>query len=285
MKGFGNSYCREISLLKWILLFLGGAILFLLLYSGAQTASMAEVKAPLKVCISLVEASMLVAAYYIVVGRIEKRKVDELITFSAGSWAGKGLLWGIGYFSIITAMLAVFGMYGIEGYDFNVINLIERFVFFLVIAVGEEILFRGIIFRMIAERWNVAAALVVSSVLFGVMHIFNPDASIWSSIAIAIEAGLLLGAAYCVSGNLWLPIGIHWAWNFMEGNIFGFDVSGSPESYRLLTPSISGPEILTGGDFGPEASITAIVLGVSLSSWFIWKYYKTTYDKTPKTLH
>ena len=212
--------------------------------------------------------------YYLVVGKIEKRKVDELITISAGSWAGKGLLCGIGYFSIITAILAIFGMYSIDGYDFNVTNLIERFVFFLVIAVGEEIIFRGIIFRMIAERWNVAAALIVSSLLFGVMHIFNPDASIWSSIAIAIEAGLLLGAAYSFSGNLWLPIGIHWTWNFMEGNIFGFDVSGSPESYRLLTPSISGPDILTGGGFGPEASIIALVLGGSLSFWFIWKYYK-----------
>ena len=274
MKGFGNSYCREISLWKWILLFLGGVILFLLLYSGAQTASMTEMNTPLKICISLVAASLLVMVYYLVVGKIEKRKVDELITISAGSWAGKGLLCGIGYFSIITAILAIFGMYSIDGYDFNVTNLIERFVFFLVIAVGEEIIFRGIIFRMIAERWNVAAALIVSSLLFGVMHIFNPDASIWSSIAIAIEAGLLLGAAYSFSGNLWLPIGIHWTWNFMEGNIFGFDVSGSPESYRLLTPSISGPDILTGGGFGPEASIIALVLGGSLSFWFIWKYYK-----------
>lgn len=175
MQNIGHSYCKEIPLWKWILLFIGGVILLLLLYSGAQTASMAEVKTPLKVCISLVAASLLVVAYYLVAGKIEKRKVDELISTSACSWVGKGLL---------------------------------------------------------------------------------------------------LGAAYSFSGNLWLPIGIHWAWNFMEGNIFGFYVSGNPENYRILTPSISGPNIYTGGNFGPEASIISIILGMFLSAWFIWRYYK-----------
>ena len=274
MGDFGHSYCKEIPLWKWILLFIGGVIVFLLLYSGAQTASLTEVNASLKVGICVVVASVLVLAYTLIVGKIEKRKVDEMITTSAGSWVGKGLLLGIGYFSVITAILAIFGMYRIDGYDVNIIRLIGCFIFYLVIAVGEEIIFRGIIFRMIAERWNVAIALVVSSLLFGAIHIVNPDASTWTSVAIAIEAGLLLGAAYSFSGNLWLPIGIHWAWNFMEGNIFGFYVSGHPENYRLLTPSISGPDILTGGDFGPEASIIAVILGMSLSAWFIWKYYK-----------
>ena len=249
-------------------------ILFLLLYSGAQTASLTEVNAFLKVGICVVVASLLVLVYSLVVGKIEKRKVDELITPSACPWVGKGLLLGIGYFSVITAILAIFGMYRIDGYDVNIILLISCFIFYLVIAVGEEIIFRGIIFRMIAERWNVVIALVVSSLLFGAIHIVNPDASIWTSVAITIEAGLLLGAAYSFSGNLWLPIGIHWAWNFMEGNIFCFYVSGHPENYRMLTPAISGPNIYTGGDFGPEASIIAIILGMFLSAWFIWRYYK-----------
>lgn len=74
-------------------------------------------------------------------------------------------------------------MYRIDGYDVNIIRLIGCFIFYLVIAVGEEIIFRGIIFRMIAERWNVVIALVVSSLLFGAMHIANPNASIWTSVA------------------------------------------------------------------------------------------------------
>ena len=274
MVGFGHSYYKEIPLWKWILLIIGGTMLFLLLYSGAQTAAMTDMKTSFSLCISVVVASLLVVTYVLVVGKIEKRKVDEFITPSAGIWTGKGLLLGLVYFSIITAILAIFGMYNIEGYNINVIRLLDQFLYFLVIAVGEEIIFRGVIFRMITERWNVAVALIVSSLLFGAIHMINQGATIWTSIAISIEAGLLLGAAFSLSGNLWFPIGIHWAWNFTEGNIFGFSCSGSFESCRLLTPSISGPVILTGGEFGPEESIIAVVLGASLSAWFIWRYYK-----------
>lgn len=274
MRSARHSYCKEIPLWKWTLLFIGGTVLFLMLYICAQTAIMAEVEGLLKICISLAAALPLIAAYIILVGKMERRRTDELILPSAIAWTGKGLLIGIGFFSIVTAILALSGMYSINGTDVNFVKLIECFTSFLVVAVGEEIIFRGIIFRMIAERWNMAAALIVSSLLFGAIHIANPDASLWSSVAISIEAGLLLGAAYAFSGNLWLPIGIHWAWNFMEGNIFGFDVSGSAEEYSLLIPSISGPDILTGGAFGPEASMIAVITGSALSVWFIWKCSK-----------
>lgn len=151
MGDFGHSYCKEIPLWKWILLFIGGVIVFLLLYSVAQTASLTEVMPSLNVVISVAVASILALAYTLIVGKIEKRKVDELITLSAGSWVGKGILLGICFFSVITAILAISGMYSIDGYDVNIIRLIGCLIFYLVIAVGEEIIFRGIIFRMIAE--------------------------------------------------------------------------------------------------------------------------------------
>lgn len=94
------------------------------------------------------------------------------------------------------------------------------------------------------------------------------------SIAIAVEAGLLLGAAYKYSGTLWLPIGIHWGWNFFQGNIFGFAVSGGDAGSSLIQSSVQGPVILTGGAFGAEASVIAMVLGVLLSVWFIVKVAK-----------
>lgn len=274
MKKAGHYYCKEIPIWKWILLFTGGVFLFLALYSCAQTAIMTETEGLLKICISLAAAAPLIIAYILIVSKMEKRRTDELIPPSAIAWTGKGLLIGIGFFSIVTAILALSGMYSIDGTDVNFVKLIECFTVFLVVAVGEEIIFRGIIFRMIAERWNMAAALIVSSLLFGALHIANPDASLWSSVAISIEAGLLLGAAYAFSGNLWFPIGIHWAWNFMEGNIFGFDVSGSAEEYSLLIPSVSGPDILTGGAFGPEASIIVVATGSALAVWFIWRHCK-----------
>jgi membrane protease YdiL (CAAX protease family) len=103
------------------------------------------------------------------------------------------------------------------------------------------------------------------------VHITNPGGTLWASIAIAIEAGLLLGAAYKWSGTLWLPIGIHWAWNFAQGNIFGFAVSGNQAGDSIIVSQVDGPAWLTGGAFGAEASVIAVVVGALASAWFIWQ--------------
>ena len=137
MKNARHSYCKEIPLWKWTLLFIGGTILFLMLYICAQTAIMAEVEGLLKICISLAAATPLIAAYIILVGKMERRRTDELILPSAIAWTGKGLLIGIGFFSIVTAILALSGMYSIDGTDVNFVKLIECFTSFLVVAVGE----------------------------------------------------------------------------------------------------------------------------------------------------
>ena len=133
---------------------------------------------------------------------------------------------------------------------------------------GEEVLFRGIVFRMIDDRWGTVVALVVSALIFGFVHITNNNATVWSSVAIAVEAGLLLGAAYKWSGTLWVPIGIHWSWNYFQGPVFGFAVSGNGTP-SLITPVIQGSDWLTGGSFGAEASIPAFVLGLALAIVFL----------------
>ena len=94
----------------------------------------------------------------------------------------------------------------------------------------------------------------------GFAHFFQPNATVWSSVAIAIEAGVLLGVAFKYSGSLWLPIGIHWAWNFTQGNVFGFSVSGSAKTASVFDPTVCGPELITVGAFGPEASVITVVL-------------------------
>ena len=148
-------------------------------------------------------------------------------------------------------------------------ELVSAFFLFLIVGVGEEIVFRGILFRWLDEKWGFVTALAVSSLVFGLIHIFNPGSTWWSSLAIAIEAGLLLGAAYKYAGNLWLPIGIHWAWNFTQGNIFGFAVSGGDAGISLIQSHVTCADILTGGAFGAEASILAPILGLALAIWFI----------------
>ena len=83
---------------------------------------------------------------------------------------------------------------------------------------------------------------------------------------------MLLGAAFKFSGSLWLPIGIHWAWNFTQGNVFGFSVSGTGKRESILNSMVNGPDLVTGGDFGPEASVVAVALGTLISAIFIWQY-------------
>lgn len=140
-----------------------------------------------------------------------------------------------------------------------IIMLLESILFMIGVAVAEEVIMRGYVLQSLRIVSSPVAALVVSSVLFGLVHTMNPGSSIRGIIGTA-AAGSLLGYGYLATGRLWLPIGIHFAWNFAEGTIFGFAVSGA-DLPSIIRQSVSGPTIWTGGRFGPEAGIlTPIVL-------------------------
>jgi hypothetical protein len=136
-------------------------------------------------------------------------------------------------------------------------------------AAIEELLFRGIVFRLIAEWAGTWIALTVSAVVFGGLHAFNPGATWFSSLAIALEAGVLLAAAYVATGNLWLPIALHFSWNFCEGPIFGTALSGTATSQTLFEAHLGGPAVLTGGVFGPEAGVPALLAGLIAAAAFL----------------
>ena len=104
---------------------------------------------------------------------------------------------------------------------------------------SEELLFRGILFRWIEEFGGSWAALIVTSVLFGAAHLVNPNATYIAAVGIAVEAGVMLGAAYMLTRSLWFPMGIHAAWNFTQGEIFDIPVSGTP-MHGLVRPSCRG---------------------------------------------
>jgi hypothetical protein len=127
---------------------------------------------------------------------------------------------------------------------------------------AEELLFRGILFRWTEEFAGSWAALVISSVLFGFVHIANPNSSLIATSFIAIEAGVLLGGAYMLTRSLWAPIGLHAAWNFTQGYIFDVPVSGVAEN-GLVQAKLSGPALLSGGQFGLEASLLALVIATA----------------------
>jgi hypothetical protein len=128
------------------------------------------------------------------------------------------------------------------------------------VATTEELLFRGVLFGIV-ERWlGTWGAIAVTAVLFGGLHLVNPDASIVGALAIAIEAGGMLGLAWVATRTLWVPIGLHLGWNFVLGGIFAATVSGSDSTPGLLQSAFTGPDILTGGAFGPEASLFAVLV-------------------------
>ncbi len=148
-------------------------------------------------------------------------------------------------------------------------------------AIFEELLFRGIIFRITEEKLGSVWALVISSSIFGLAHLANDNSTIFSAVAISVEAGFLLGAAYIYSKNLWLPIWIHFAWNFSEGGIYGAIISGTGLNKSLIRCKISGPDLLTGGAFGPENSLQAVILGLLTAGLFLWLAKKRNHMVKP----
>ena len=255
---------------KWVLLLIASFALALIMY-GLSQAALDSVSVPwVGWVLSVVLSAAMIALYALFVKWLERQPASDVPLRALLPETGKGFLVGILFFVLVVLVMWIAGLYRIAhfGKDRS-LDILSAFFLFLVVGVGEEILFRGILFRWIDEKWGFVVALVVSSLLFGAMHFGQPGATWWSSLAIAIEAGLLLGAAYKWSGTLWLPIGIHWAWNFFQGNVFGFAVSGGDAGASLIQAGVNGPDILTGGAFGAEASIIAVILGAALSAWYI----------------
>ncbi|MBT2484330.1 MULTISPECIES: CPBP family intramembrane glutamic endopeptidase [unclassified Microbacterium] len=212
---------------------------------------------------SLVIGPLLAAAMmwlYVWVGiRFEKRSVAEVDPRAGVRHLQWGIAGGVTLAAVTIGLLALFGVYQITGWG-SVTGALAVVGMMCAVAVAEEVFFRGVVFRLLRSRWGVIVALIVSSAIFGLLHLINPGASLNGALAVAIEAGLMLGAAYLLTGSLWLAIGLHFGWNVAIGGIFGTVVSGSDASDSLFTATTAGPDWLTGGSFGPEASIVAIVV-------------------------
>jgi hypothetical protein len=158
-------------------------------------------------------------------------------------------------------------------------------VTFLAVGFYEELLFRGyqlqnlsegLTWRVIGPRAAILIATFLSSAAFGIAHASNPNASVFSTFNIFL-AGFLLGAGYLLTGELAIPIALHITWNFFQGNVFGFPVSGADfSSATFISIDQGGPDLWTGGAFGPEAGLLglgAMILGIFLTVlWIRWRY-------------
>jgi len=137
-----------------------------------------------------------------------------------------------------------------------VLGLVVMGVVFAAVGFYEELLFRGYYLQNLIDGTNLPAALALSSIAFGLAHLGNFGAS-WASTLGILLAGLFLSFAWIRTGSLWLSIGIHLGWNFFQGPIFGFAVSGT-SAPALIEHTVNGPDLVTGGAFGPEAGLIVI---------------------------
>ncbi|WP_019870007.1 CPBP family intramembrane glutamic endopeptidase [Salinispora oceanensis] len=213
-------------------------------------------------------AVLAVLAYRWAVRRTERRAPVEVSRAGAGAAVGRGVLIGVGMFAVVVGSIALFGGYRVVGWG-SPTGMVTLFGVMAAAAVTEELIFRGILFRIVEQRIGTWAALILTGLLFGILHLFNPNASLWSSVAIAIEAGGMLAAAYAATRTLWLPIGLHFGWNFTQAGIFGTAVSGNSETVGLLESVLMGPAAISGGEFGPEASLFAVLAGAGLTVVFM----------------
>lgn len=154
------------------------------------------------------------------------------------------------------------------------VALAVMLLIFTLVAVNEELLVRGYILQNLTEAYGKNKAVLASALLFGAMHLTNTNASLAGVLNITLS-GIFFAAAYWTTESLYLPIGLHLSWNFFLGPVFGFPVSGFSHWPSIISTTVTGPELWTGGAFGPEAGLTglfAILVGTLIvSAWADWR--------------
>lgn len=196
--------------------------------------------------------------YRLFVRWIEKRRAAEIGLRRAGGELCAGMALGAGLFAATAGLLALAGCFRVAGMDAWA-PLVAFLPAAAVSGYVEELALRAVLFR-IAEEWLGSwPALAASAALFGLAHLGNPHADWSSTLAIMLEAGVLLAAAFMLTRRLWLAAGSHFAWNFVQGAVFGLPVSGHA-GRGWLKGELLGPPALCGGSFGAEASPVAVAV-------------------------
>jgi len=219
-------------------------------------------------------AALVLVLYYVQHRWIEASPPDDLRGPGIGREVSLGLFWGFALFSLATGSVALLGGYRIVGLRDGIGNLWAILALSIISGIAEEALFRGVVLRLMEKMIGTGAALALTSLFFGYMHIRNPGASMFSSLAIALEAGILFGAAYLYTRRIWMAAGMHGAWNFTQGWIYSIPISGTTHSNGMVVAVRAGPDWLTGGSFGLEASVCAMVVATIAGLAFLLAAYR-----------
>ncbi len=177
------------------------------------------------------------------------------------------LLLGVG-----TLVLVLLGYISYSGVEFDPMQLTIEFVLMFLISFAEELVVRGYLLNNLLQSLNKWVALGSSSVFFALMHLSNPDVTVLSFANIVV-AGCLLGINYIFTKNLWFGIFLHFSWNFFQGPIYGYEVSGIKLT-SLFQQSIQGPAFYSGGPFGFEGSFFCLLLLTIALLFWANRFYK-----------
>jgi membrane protease YdiL (CAAX protease family) len=248
---------REVMQAVIRLLVLGGGLIY---FMGRAEAGLNHFHNQPFVNIALQIALALAAiGIYAAYGRlIERRHVSELSAGGSGREWSLGVLTGMGIYTACVVVLILMGYYKVEGLN-PIAFVLPAMALAIKSGVFEELIFRGVLHQSVENVLGSLAGTLAASFVFGFLHLLNPAATIIGAIYISIEAGLLLSAAYMVTRRIWSCIGFHMGWNFVQEGIYSGVVSGGPDEPGFLKATIEGPVLFTGGSFGMEQSVFALL--------------------------
>jgi hypothetical protein len=269
-----------IRLLLGLLLVAGPYFLLLILFLGPflNQFSGQPIRFLVRPVTYLTVTALIVVLYWLFVTKLEQRPFRELAPDKAGLLVRNGVLLTLLFTAVVFIPLGLSGhllITAINGWQYVPQGLALAFM----AATVEEILFRGLLFRLTEESLGSLMAVGISSLLFGIAHYLNPGATVWSALGIGLSAGMALSAIYMLTRTLWTNIAAHATWNAFNDFMGVPDTGGAQKGY--FTTDLVGDEILTGGRFGIESSVLTLIVGILIGGVLLWLAYRRNSMKPP----
>lgn len=210
---------------------------------------------------SVVGAVAALAAYRTFTSGL-RREVPEVSTRGALRELVVGAALGVGVTAVCFGVLVVIGVCRVQGLDWHP-AVLGSLAAGIMAGVGEELLVRATLLRLLSAWAGPWWALGTTSLFFGAAHLLDDGATLSEVVTIILETGVLLGGAYLLTGRVWMAIGIHVAWSSVQGGVFGSSISGTGAVRGLVRATWNGPDLLTGGSMGMEGSLVTIVIALA----------------------
>lgn len=252
------------------------------LFSGQPFTTRSEAPTPARLIAVIVGSIAMLSTYALAIALAERRKPRELSLVPAVPDLAIGLLIGSVVIALIVGVMWIAGWVTIAPTPITSIG--ESLKAAIQSGVIEEVLMRLIVFRLLWRATAVWPAFILTALLFGALHLANPDATFFSALCLAAGEGLGAGM-YLLTGRVWMSIGMHAGWNFAQGWLFGATVSGLDAfaGGPLQTTPVAGVnDLLSGGGFGPESTLASLIISLLASAIFLFAAWKRGRTKTPQ---